>query len=171
VGRRLGIGFVKGLVLGALIGAGITFGLRWPTPSGGVLAYLLALGVGGTTGIFAGKAPWKEGAWLEAVLKGVVGVMATALLYWLASSYASFALPWPGASAPVAWTALPPIYLGLVGAIYGALVELDYDDADTKKAPAKKTPAEAAPAPKARVPAIDDTEAAAETKAPLRKRI
>ncbi len=167
MGTRLGLGLLKGLVIGAAIGAGITFGLRWATPSGGLLAYLLALGVGGTTGIFAGKAPWKDGAWIEAVLKGLVGVMAAALLYWLASSYAAVAIPWPGEAAAVPWTALPPLYLAAVAGVYGALVELDHtDEADAKAA----KPKAAASTPKTRVAAEDETEPAAATKA-ARKRI
>ncbi len=164
MGKRLGLGLLKGLVIGAAVGAGITFGLHWPTPSGGLLSYLLALGVGGTTGIFAGKAPWKEGAWVEAGLKGLVGVMVAGLLYWLGSSYAAFGLPWPGAEAAVPWTALPPIYLPLVGGMYGALVELDHDETPEKTT---KTKAEA---PKARVAVADAAEPAAETRA-ARKRI
>ena len=166
MGKRLGLGLFKGLVVGAAIGLGITFGLRWPTPSGGLLAYFLALGAGGTTGIFAGKAPWKEGAWIEAVLKGLVGVTAAAILYWLTSSYAALAVPWPGADAAIPWTALPPLYLAAVAGVYGALVELDHDeDAKSTKAKPKTTPA-----PKARVAVDDETETAAETKA-ARKRI
>lgn len=166
MGKRLGLGLLKGLLIGAAIGAGITFGLHWPTPSGGLLAYLLALGAGGTTGIFAGKAPWKEGAWIEAVLKGLVGVMTAALLYWLASSYAALGVPWPGVEGVVPWTSLPPLYLAAVAGLYGALVELDHD-AEAEKSKAKPKAA----APKARV-AVEDAaiEPAAETKA-ARKRI
>jgi hypothetical protein len=163
VGKRLGVGLLKGLLVGAAIGAGIMYGLRWPTPSGDVLAYLLALGVGGTTGIFAGKAPWKEGAWIEAVLKGLVGVASAWALYWLASSYAAVSIPWPGAAA-MPWTAIPPLYLAVVAGVYGALVELDHDDQAHEK------PAKTRPAAKARVAVDEPTEAAAETKA-ARKRI
>ena len=166
MGKRLGLGLLKGLVIGAAIGSGITFGLHWPTPSGGLLAYLLALGVGGTTGIFAGRAPWKDGAWVEAAVKGLFGVLAGALLYWLSSSYAAFGVPWPGAEAATAWTALPPLYLAAISAVYGALVELDHDPAAEKKT-SKAKPA----TPRARVAdehTIED--AVVETKA-ARKRI
>jgi hypothetical protein len=167
VGKRLGLGLLKGLLIGAAIGAGITFGLRWPTPSGGLLSYLFALGVGGTTGIFAGRAPWKEGAWLEAVLKGIVGVVSAAILYWLASSYAAISIPWPGAEAAIPWTALPPLYLAAVAGLYGALVELDHDD-DAKTRP--KPRAESKEPARARVaPPADVHDSPAETKA-VRKR-
>jgi hypothetical protein len=139
VGRRLGLGLVKGLVIGAAIGAGIAFGAHWSTPSGGLLAYLLALGTGGTTGIFAGRAPWKDGAWIEAAIKGVVGVCVAALLYWLGATYAAAPIPWPGSAHAVPWTSLPMLYLAAIGGVYGALVELDHDDDDApkKKAAAK----------------------------------
>ena len=77
--KRLGIGFLKGLVRGAVVGFGVHLGLRWPLPSGGLLAYLFAMGVGGTAGVFGGRAPWKEGAWLEALLKMIFGVGVGAL--------------------------------------------------------------------------------------------
>ncbi len=153
MGKRLGIGLLKGLLVGAAIGAGITFGARWPTPSGGLLAYLLALGVGGTTGIFAGSAPWREGAWLDAAIKALFGIGVGAALYWLGASYAAAAIPWPGAGHAVPWTSLPPLYLGAIGGIYGALVELDHDGDDAKK---KKKDSS-----KARVSVeMDDTEVA-----------
>lgn len=141
MGKRLGIGLLKGLLLGAAIGAGVSYGAHWSTPSGGVLAYLLALGVGGTAGIFGGHAPWKEGAWIVASVKALFGVAAAAALYWLASSYAAGRIPWPGAESPVAWTSLPILYLPAIGAVYAALVELDHDESDEKKKDAKKSAA------------------------------
>ena len=135
--KRLALGLLKGLLIGAAIGAAITFGAHESTPTGGLLAYLLALGVGGTTGIFAGRAPWKDGAWVEAAIKGVVGVCVAALLYWLGATYAAASIPWPtslgGPGHAMPWTSLPPLYLGAIGAIYGALVELDHDDDDSPK--------------------------------------
>jgi hypothetical protein len=151
LGKRLGIGLAKGLVVGAAIGCAVLFGAHWSTPSGGLLAYLLALGVGGTTGIFAGRAPWKEGAWIEASIKGVFGLIAAALLYWLGASYGAARIPWPGQEHTVAWTSLPPLFLGAIGAIYGALVELDHDGDDEKKSSKKA-------AAKTRVVVDDDTE-------------
>jgi hypothetical protein len=148
VGKRLGIGLAKGLVVGFAIGAAITWGAHWSTPSGGLLAYLLAFGVGGTTGIFAGRAPWREGAWVEAAIKGLVGVCGGALFYWLGSTYAAASVPWPGGSAP--WTSIPPLFLAAIGGVYGALVELDHDDRDDAAGKTRST--------KARV-AIDDDEA------------
>lgn len=164
--------------MGAGIAAGIAYGLHWPTPSGGLLAYLLALGVGGTTGIFAGRAPWKEGAWIEATIKGLVGVAASALLYWLACTYAAVPIPWPGEAHGVIWTSLPILFLTAIGAIYGALVELDNDGAEEKsgaKKDAKKEEKSAAKTravspPKARVAEPEDAEVVAATARPPAKK-
>lgn len=123
--KRLVVGLLKGLVIGAAIGAGIQYGLLWPVPSGGLLGYLLAMGASGTTGVFAGKPPWREGAWIEALLKGLVGAGIGALLYWLGSTYGALALPFPGQADAMAWTALPVLFLPAIAGVYGSLVELD----------------------------------------------
>lgn len=129
--KRLGIGFLKGAVIALVVGLGVQLGLRWPTPSGSLLAYLLTMGVGGTAGVFGGRAPWKEGAWLEALLKMLFGVGVGAGLYFLAARYAPLPIPLPGGAAP--WTSAAALYLFPIGALYGALVELDYEGGDDKK--------------------------------------
>jgi hypothetical protein len=126
--KRLVIGLIKGLLLGGAIGAGFQYGLLWTVSSGGLLGYLMAMGVAGSTGIFAGKPPWREGAWIEALLKGLVGVGIGALLYWLGSAYGALELPFPGRDAPTAWTSLPVLFLPAISALYGSLVELDNTD-------------------------------------------
>lgn len=156
LGKRFGIGLLKGLLIGAAIGCGVTFGAHWSTPNNQTLAYLLAFGAGGTTGIFGGRAPWKEGAWLEAAIKCGIGLVAGGALYWVGATYGAGRIPWPGASSPVPWTSIPPLYLAAIGAIYGALVELDHDDGDEKKPATKKSSSS-----KVRVAIEDDeTEAA-----------
>jgi len=170
VGKRLGIGLLKGLVLGAAIAAGVSYGAHWATPSGGLLAYLLALGVGGTAGIFGGRAPWKEGAWIEAAIKGLVGVCVAALLYWLASAYAARSIPWPGASSPIPWTSIPLLFLPAIGAIFGALVELDHDDADGKPAKKKSAASKARVAPSLEIEDADVEAAPAGATRPARKK-
>lgn len=141
---RFGIGLLKGLLVGLAVGAGIHFGLGWATPSGGVLGYLLSIGAAGTTGIFAGRAPWKDGAWIEAALKGFVGAVVGGGLYWALAQYTAGLPAVPLAELPMA--ALPPLYLALVAAVFGAFVELDHagDDAEKKKAAAPPPPPAAA---------------------------
>lgn len=124
--KRLGIGLLKGLAVGGLTGAAIQIGLGW-TVTIGLLGYLLAMGIGATAGILAGTPPWRSETWIEAVLKGLFGVGVGALLYWVASSFASFEVPFAVAGAPrgTAWTSLPLLYGPVIGALFGAVVELD----------------------------------------------
>lgn len=171
--KRLVVGLLKGLVLGAAIGAGIQYGLHWGVASGGLLGYLLAMGASGTTGVFAGKPPWREGAWVEALLKGLVGVGIGALLYWLGSSYGAIELPFPGQAEATAWTGLPVLFLPAIAGVYGSLVELDNTESDGgKKGGSGKTTA----GPRARVAvdasdedALGETEHEASTRAGRRR--
>lgn len=126
--RRLLVGLLKGLVLGGLVGAGVHLGLGW-TRTSGVLAYLIAVGAGATVGLLAGKPPWARGAWLESVLRAVGGLVVGGLLYFLAVRFASAPIPLeagPGVPAGTPWVELPLLYALAVGALYGALVELDH---------------------------------------------
>lgn len=152
--KRLGIGVLKGALVALVVGLGVQLGLRWPTPSGGLLAYLLAMGVGGTAGVFGGRAPWRPGAWFEALLKMLVGVAAGAGLYFVGSRYAAFEIPLPGGPAP--WTAAPALFLVPIGALYGALVELDHGG----EAGSEKKRAASSEGPKGRAAAteIEDAE-------------
>lgn len=126
MGRRLTLGLAKGLVIGILLGAGFQYGLRWSrTPE--LLGFLLAMGGAGTAGVFAGRPPWQEGAWIESALKGVGGVAVGALTYW-GFTYLTWPVPWPGLTAPQTAATLPALYVPVAAAVYGALVELDNTD-------------------------------------------
>ncbi len=166
--KRLFIGLLKGLVVGGAIGAGIQYGLHWEVASAGLLGYLLAMGAGGTTGVFAGRPPWQEGAWVEALLKGLVGVGAGALVYWVSSTYGALALPFPGMAEATPWTALPVVFLPGIAGVYGALVELDNaEERDAKAA----TKSDASKGPRTRVVVDDDADGASATEvAPERTR-
>lgn len=169
--KRLVIGLIKGLVVGGAIGAGFTYGLHWSAPSGGLLGFLLAMGAAGTTGVFAGKPPWQQGAWVEALLKGLVGVGVGALAYWLGSTYAAGPdLPLPGVAEAAPWTSLPVLFLPAIAGVYGSLVELDNTGDDQDKTSGGSAP------PKTRVAvdadddeALEATEHAAGTR-PARRR-
>lgn len=121
--KRLGLGLIKGLVIGGGIGAGLQYGLNWIDVTG-LLGFLIAMGAAGTAGVFAGKAPWLEGAWIEATLKGLVGVGLGALGYW-GLTYVPFEVPFPGLPGTHAVTALPAVFAPALAAVYGSLVELD----------------------------------------------
>lgn len=165
--KRLGLGLLKGLVIGGAVGAGLQYGLKW-TEVSGLLGFLVAMGVGGTTGVFAGKPPWQEGAWIEATLKGLVGVGLGALLYWIASRWGQLAIPFPGLTEPASWTVLPAVYAPAIAGTYGALVELDNTGDSNADEPERRQRA------KARVALDDDLdleeEPAERTRAAKKKR-
>jgi len=127
--KRLGLGLIKGLLIGGAIGAGFHFGLGW-TVATGLLAYLIAMGAGATAGILAGKPPWRHAAWIESLLKAVAGLGIGALVYWLASSFADFQLPFaiPGVAEGHGWTEMPLLSSVAVAGLFGTLVELDNTD-------------------------------------------
>lgn len=156
--KRLGLGLLKGLLIGGAIGAGLQYGLRW-TDAAGLLGFLIAMAAAGTAGVFAGKAPWSEGAWIEATLKGMVGVGLGALAYW-GLTYVPFEIPFPGLAGTHALAALPAVFTPAIAGVYGSLVELDNTDEGEGKT--KKSGA------KARV-AVDD-EDAQEAEEPRRRR-
>lgn len=150
MGKRLGLGLFKGLVIGGAIGAGLQYGLAW-TDVTGLLGFLIAMGVAGTAGVFAGKAPWHEGAWIEATLKGMVGVGVGALGYW-GLTYLPLHVPFPGLPGTHALSALPVVFGPGIAGIYGALVELDNTGEDEATGAKKKSGV------KARVAAGGDAE-------------
>jgi len=149
--KRLGFGLLKGLLIGGLIGAGLQYGLQW-TDATGLLGFLLSMGVAGTAGVFAGKAPWQDGAWIEATLKGMVGVGLGALAYW-GLTYIPFEVPYPGLEGTHALAALPAVFAPAIAGVYGALVELD--NTGDESGDGKKTKKDG---PKARVDVSEDAE-------------
>jgi hypothetical protein len=142
--KRLGLGLLKGLLIGGAVGAGLQYGLHW-LATNALLGYLTAMGAAGTAGVFAGKPLWKQGAWIESLLKGMVGVGVGALFYWLSSSYGSFSIPFPGVEGSIPWTALPVLFTPLIAGVYGSLVELDNTpDKDKEEKGGKSTKARVA---------------------------
>lgn len=136
--KRLLVGLIKGLVIGLALGAAFTYGLHWEVPSGELLGFLLAGGAAGSTGVFAGKPPWAEGAWIEALLKGVVGVGVGALLYWLYATYLVASIVLPGVEHAAPWTSLPVLFLPAITTIYGSLIELDNSDSRGSGTPKRR---------------------------------
>ena len=135
--KRLFVGLLKGLFIGAVLGAVFHFGLGWAIASG-LFAYLLAMGAGASAGILAGKPPWRAQALIESVLKAVAGLGVGALVYWLASKYLAFGLPMelPGLAEGTLWTEATMGISLAASAVFGTIVELDNTD-DAKDASSK----------------------------------
>jgi hypothetical protein len=122
--KRLLLGLVKGLVLGGVVGAAITFGLHQSV--GGVAAYALYALLGALAGVFAGRPPWMKGAWVESLLKGLFGVAVGAGLYALGSRFLNFPMPnLATGQGEIALAMQPMLMAPGIGAIYAALIELD----------------------------------------------
>lgn len=135
--KRLGIGLLKGTTIGALLGAALHFGLN-ATPLAGVLAYLVYMGVGASAGAVSGKPPWGEKfAWIELLIRSVVGLGAGAGLYFGATKALGFAVDLGPLGAGAA-SSLPLLIAPAIGAIYGTLVELDNDGNVGEPPPPKK---------------------------------
>ena len=141
--KRLGLGLLKGLLIGGALGAAIHFGLGWITTGGSaLLGYLLAMGAGATAGILAGKPPWRQAAWIEAVLKAVAGLCVGALGFWAAAKWLAFGVPGgiPGLEAGTPWIESTLLMPTAVSALFGTLVELDNTDADETPKGTKRGP-------------------------------
>ncbi len=154
--KRFGVGWLKGLVVGGVVGAGLHFGLGWTTVEP-LLGYLVAMATAASAAVLAGRPPWREGAWIEASLKGVVGVGLGALFAYLAGRFAAFAWPFaiPGVDPAARWSSLPLVFAPLVGALVGALVELDNTGSEGKSPPARGP---GAPRVRARADEAEDAE-------------
>lgn len=128
--KRLGLGLLKGLIIGGAVGAALHFGLGWVTVGSALFGYLLAMATGATAGVLAGKPPWKQSAWIEGVLKAVFGLGFGALAFWASSKWLAFGLPGviPGLDAGTAWTESTLLMPTAVAGLFGTLVELDNTD-------------------------------------------
>ena len=138
MGKRLIVGLIKGLLVGAAVGAGVQAGLGWTTP--GLLGYLLAAATGASAGLVCGKAPWRQSAWLEGVLKAIAGVLFGAGAFWgLGHLSGSLGFELFGAGADVPWNEQPLLLSPLIAGVFGALIELDNTGDDTDGTAAKKS--------------------------------
>ncbi len=135
---RIPVGLLKGAIVGGLLGVGLWALFREGAPT--FLEYLFYALVGATVGVVCGQPPWRSGAWLASILKGLVGVGLGIGGYVLATRFFDPTIPIP-AFAPGHQNLTDEyfVFAPIVGAIYGLLVELDdggKSDAAAKKAPA-----------------------------------
>jgi hypothetical protein len=124
MGKRLLLGMLKGLVIGGAIGALLTFVVGAPVITGWV-SYLLYAAVAAIAGVLSGRAPWKPGAWIAAVLKGVFGLVVGAGLYALGSRFLPELAVAPGVANGVRLASQPLVFAPLVALLYSTFVELD----------------------------------------------
>lgn len=122
MGKRLLVGLLKGLVIGGAFGALVHFGLGrkaledWSN-------WLLYPLVAAVSGALAGRAPWKPGAWIAAVLKAVFGLAVGAGLFALGEKFLP-AMPLTG-DTKVSLAYQPLFFAPLLAMVYAAFVEID----------------------------------------------
>jgi hypothetical protein len=135
---RLLLGLLKGGVVGAAIGAGaFKLGI-----SGGFLAFVTYAVVGGLTGILCGRPPWRQDTVWTTALKGIFGAVIGGVLYWGAGKlfggmHVAFAGKLGVPDRPL--VDLPVLVGPLVGAVWGAFVELDDGGSSAPAGSAKPT--------------------------------
>jgi hypothetical protein len=134
---RLLLGLLKGGVVGAALGAGaFKLGI-----AGGVLGTITYAVIGGLVGILCGKPPWRQDTVWTTTLKGIFGAVVGGAIYWglgklLPGTHLAFTAK---LGAPDRALIDIPLLIGpLVGAIWGAFVELD----DGGSSAAKPKPAQ-----------------------------
>jgi hypothetical protein len=124
--KRLLLGLLKGLVIAGALGALFFYAFKLQAVRG-VGAYLLAALATLIAGIFAGQPPWKKGAWVGSILKGVFGFVLGAGMYWLVQKFAPSVdlQPILHSDGPTTIATAPLTFMPIVGSIYAMLVELD----------------------------------------------
>ncbi len=136
MGKRLLLGILKGLFIGAAIGALLHFALGAHTITEWT-NYPLYAGVGAVAGGLSGRAPWKPGAWIAGVLKAIFGVVVGVGLYALGQRVLPgipMALPDVASGTPMAH--VPLLFAPMVATIYATFVELDDGGDQPEEAPA-----------------------------------
>ena len=137
---RIPLGVLKGGIVGGLLGVGLWALFRSGAPT--FLEYVLYALVGAFAGIVCGQPPWRKGAWLASILKGVVGMGIGIGLYILSSKFFDPVIP-IALFAPGHQNLTDEYFVfgPVVGAIYGVLVEIDDggSSAAEKPAPARET--------------------------------
>ena len=122
---RLVLGLLKGAVVGGALGfAALKLGV-----GGGAAAFVTYALIGGLVGMLCGKPPWRQDTFWTSALKGIGGLIVGALLYRGGSKLLGgihLSLPASLGAPPDRSIAELPIILGpLVGALWGAFIEVD----------------------------------------------
>ncbi len=137
MGKSLLFGILKGLAIGGAIGALLHFALDATTVTSW-LNYLLYAGVGALSGVLAGRPPWKAGAWVASILKGVFGLVVGAGLFALADKFGpqGMAVPFPLTNEHANLAQIPLLFAPMLATVYATFVELDDGGEQPEEAPA-----------------------------------
>jgi hypothetical protein len=136
MGRVL-FGLVKGAILGVAIGAAAyKLGV-----GGGVLAVVTYAIVGAVVGVLCGRPPWRQETFWTTLLKGIVGAVVGGALFFGArklfgDAHPGFASGLGLADKPL--VDLPLVLAPMVGALWGAFVEIDDSPSRSTLAAGKK---------------------------------
>lgn len=122
---RVFLGLLKGLVVGAAVGfAALKLGF-----GSGAFGYLVYGSIGFIVGLVCGKPLWRQETLWTPVVKGIFGLLIAMGLTWLGRKVlGGMTLPLPASlGVPPDRAAVDvPLLLGpLIGALYGAFVEVD----------------------------------------------
>lgn len=123
--KRLVFGLLKGVVIGAALGALFHFALGLSTV-GTVAGFLLSALAAVVAGVFSGQPPWKKGAWIGSILKAVFGMLLGSGLYFAISKLLGGVsvdglLRTEGGTIATA----PLAFMPMIAAVYSTFVEID----------------------------------------------
>ena len=138
-----------GLIKGALAGVAVGFGATKLGIGSGPLSWLAYAVTGALVGVVCGKPPWKHDTLWTPLLKAIFGGLVGLGLAFLGKRFLGGA-PVPGAvlgplGLPAGQTLaqVPPALATLIGAVYGALIELDDGGSGSAAKAARPAPARA----------------------------
>lgn len=124
--RRGLLGILKGLLVGGVFGAAFHFALGGHAFGGAGLAVFVSSLAAAVASVVSGQPPWREGAWVGSILKGVVGAAVGAGLGWAATRWLGGTLPTVfGLPEGSHWWQAPLLLVPGISAPLAALVELD----------------------------------------------
>jgi hypothetical protein len=133
--QRLLLGFLKGTLAGAAVGAALVFGVGVSLMSG-LVAYPAAIIAGVCVALVAGKPIWVQGAWVEVLLKAIAAALLGMGLTFLVRHYVPGDLALgPLGKGPAG--SLPLVVLPLLAAVLGTFFELDNTGEGDAREPAR----------------------------------
>jgi hypothetical protein len=120
---------VVGLLKGAVVGGALGFGALKLGVGGGAAAFVTYALIGALVGMICGKPPWRQDTFWTSALKGIGGTIVGVLLYLGGRKLLGgvpLTLPAALGAPPDAKIGELPVILGpLIGALWGAFVEVD----------------------------------------------